>query len=370
YGVPGQFVFEFPAPATGQVDIAFAPNHGITDLASPPNAFAGAQWSVTYDPNGLPATFLITEFMAANTKTLNDEDGDQPDWIEIYNPRDGAGNLEGWFLTDDAANLTKWRFPNRTIESKVYMVVFASGKNRTNATGNLHTSFQLNNSGEYLALVDPATNIVSAFSPTYPLQQPDVSYGRDPSNPNFVGYFATPTPRARNSVGGTGFAPEVQFSDNSRTFVTNQPFALTLSTPLAGATIYYAFGTNVPSSSSTNSRLYATPIQITNTASVRARAFATGLLPGPISTKTYIGLANQTNIIGFNSDLPVMILHNYGRGTVPASKADQYVLLQTFETPCGRSSMTNPPTLSARGRFHVRGSSTAVDSTSKSAFFL
>src|SRR4030095_8514297 len=111
--------------------------------------------------------------------------------------------------------------------------------------------------------------------------------------------------------------------------------------------------------------------QITNTASVRARAFATGLLPGPISTKTFIGLANQTNIIGFNSDLPVMILHNYGRGTIPADKTiDHYILLQTFETPCGRSSITNPPTLTARGRIHTRGSSTITSSAGKAAYFM
>ena len=37
---------------------------------------------------------LITEFMASNSSTLNDEDGDQSDWIEIYNPGGSCGQFK------------------------------------------------------------------------------------------------------------------------------------------------------------------------------------------------------------------------------------------------------------------------------------
>src|SRR6266704_104978 len=54
-----------------------------------------------------PATsLLINEFMASNSRTLHDEDGDSSDWVEIYNPTATTVNLGGWFLTDTAANLT------------------------------------------------------------------------------------------------------------------------------------------------------------------------------------------------------------------------------------------------------------------------
>src|SRR2546427_780186 len=81
-------------------------------------------------------------------------------------------------------------------------------------------------------------------------------------------------------------------------------------------------------------------------------------------------LANTTNVVQFNSGLPVIILHNNGQGTVPSSKAEQYVVIQVFDTEYGRSSMTNLPSLTGRGVFHVRGSSTAVASSSKAAFVL
>ncbi len=369
FGIPGQFVFSFPATATGAVTVAFASGHGITDLALTPNVFAGALWTYTVDPNSIPSAFIISEFMAANSRTLNDEYGQQSDWIEIHNSGPNPGNLEGWFLTDDTNNLTKWRFPARNMDPGAYLVVFASGRNQTNGTGNLHTSFQLKSSGEYLALVDPATNVVSEFHPTYPPQSDDVSYGRDRLNPNITGHFSTPTPRAANSSSGAGFVPEVQFSRNSRTFPTNQPFTLTLTTSLPEAAIYYSFGTNFPSSNSVTSFRYTGPITVSNTLAIRARAFATGLLPSAPVSKTFIGLANHTNVLNFNSDLPIVVLHNFGQGPVPAdNNAERHVFLQTFESDCERSSMTNEPTLTARGVFHVRGSSTLT--YPKSSFFL
>jgi len=134
---------------------------------------------------------------------------------------DNSGITGNTFLTDTTNNLSKWRFPNgATVPARGYLVVFASGKNRTNVVGRLHTNFQLNSSGEYLALVDPRTNVVSDFYPLYPPQQTDISYGRDRADPSLTGYFLTPTPGTDNSTSGGGFGPEVQFSKPSGTFTT------------------------------------------------------------------------------------------------------------------------------------------------------
>ena len=43
----------------------------------------------------LPASPLITEFMASNQTGLMDEDGDRPDWIELHNPDLVAMDLGG-----------------------------------------------------------------------------------------------------------------------------------------------------------------------------------------------------------------------------------------------------------------------------------
>ena len=49
----------------------------------------------------LAGDLVISEFMADNSATLADEDGDYPDWIEIYNPSQDDVSLSGWHLTDD-----------------------------------------------------------------------------------------------------------------------------------------------------------------------------------------------------------------------------------------------------------------------------
>ncbi|HMC26364.1 MAG TPA: lamin tail domain-containing protein, partial [Verrucomicrobiae bacterium] len=124
------------------------------------------------------SSVIISEFLAHNTGGLVDEDGDYSDWIELYNGGATAVNLGGWYLTDDAANLTKWAFPSTNIAAKGFMVVFASGKDRRVAGLPLHTSFGLASGGEYLALVMPdGVTIATEFSPMYPEQFADISYG-------------------------------------------------------------------------------------------------------------------------------------------------------------------------------------------------
>ena len=63
----------------------------------------------------LNATPVISEFMADNDTVLADEDGDFSDWIEIHNPAGSEVDLDGYFLTDKASNLDKWRIPAVTI---------------------------------------------------------------------------------------------------------------------------------------------------------------------------------------------------------------------------------------------------------------
>ena len=126
----------------------------------------------------LAADPVISEFMPDNDDFLFDEDGDSPDWIEVSNQGDEAIDLSGWYLTDDATNLDKWQFPTTTLEAGQAVVVFASGKDRAVAGGELHTDFRLNADGEELLLVQPdAITVASQFAP-YPFVPENVSYGR------------------------------------------------------------------------------------------------------------------------------------------------------------------------------------------------
>ena len=143
---------------------------------------------------------VITEFLAENRDGILDEDGESPDWIEIQNQGAAAVDLEGWYLSDDADELQRWRFPRVEILPGGYLLVFASGKDRAAAGSELHTNFRLEGSGEFLGLVDGAGAIVHAYSPAYPSQRANVSYGfsQRAAQANYVlagntGRFLVPT---------------------------------------------------------------------------------------------------------------------------------------------------------------------------------
>ncbi len=120
---------------------------------------------------------LISEVVASNDDSLDDEDSDSPDWIELFNSGSDAVDLDGWHLTDDFSNIRKWTFPSRTLEPGAFLVVFASGKDRKPDTGNLHTNFSLSRSGEYLSLNQPNGDVEFEYAPEMPQQATDISYG-------------------------------------------------------------------------------------------------------------------------------------------------------------------------------------------------
>lgn len=347
----GQFIFSFTQPLPGPVTVRFRDGHGITDRAPVPHPFAGASWTFTLDPSLAAPGVQLNEFLADNKRGLRDADGDTPDWIEIHNPSTETVSLSGWTLSDDPLAPAKWRIGSATLQPSSFLLIFASGKNRTNALGELHTNFKLSSdAGGYLALFDASGKLVSAFT-NYPAQQQDVSYGRAGGAPNRVGYFTSPTPRAPNSETGAGFAPPVLFSQASRTYRTS--LQLRLSTTNTAAIIRYTTDGSIPTEASPS---FGADLDLTTAVQIRARSFQANLLPGPVRSETFIPLSDP--VYSFTSDLPVMIIHDFGKGRPPAN-TDTFAHIQLFEPDTnGVTSLTNLPTLSGRSVIAARGSST------------
>ena len=57
--------------------------------------------------------------MAANESTITDEAGDYEDWVELYYNIPNEINLDGYFLTDNLNNPSKWIFPEIEIDEVV-----------------------------------------------------------------------------------------------------------------------------------------------------------------------------------------------------------------------------------------------------------
>ena len=238
---------------------------------------------------------FISEVMSANETTLRDSFSNSPDWIEIYNPNDQPFSLADWSLTDDPQDLKKWTFPKVSIDARQFLVVFASGENKTETDGELHTGFRLARDGEYLGLVKPDGTIANEFKPELPALDSDQSYGVSmmgdgetllPVDPTNMVFLFSPTPGSINTAGAVGKAGEPIFSPPAGTFVTS--FELELSSTRANEEVRYTLDGSMPTSESTP---YTEPVAIESSVMVRARCFRQGSIPGSSVSNGYLKLA-------------------------------------------------------------------------------
>ncbi len=88
---------------------------------------------------GYTQNLVINEIQTLNIETIFDEDGDSPDWIEIYNGSNSSINLLGFALSDDPGQPMKWIFPEQEIAARDHLLLFASGKNRVFQANHMET---------------------------------------------------------------------------------------------------------------------------------------------------------------------------------------------------------------------------------------
>ena len=81
---------------------------------------------------------VLNEGSNKNYMLLSDENGDQPDWIELYNGGTDTVQLLNYGLSDDLNAPLKWQFPNVALPPNDFKTVFCSGKNRKPISGFTH----------------------------------------------------------------------------------------------------------------------------------------------------------------------------------------------------------------------------------------
>jgi spore coat protein CotH len=140
---------------------------------------------------------VINEFMASNTSTLADPQGEYDDWIELRNVTDAAVSLTGRYLSDEPNNPRKWQFPaGTTIPANGYLLVWADED--TTITDGLHASFKLSGEGDEVFLTDTDANFNQVLDTiTFGGQTTDISYGRTAADADVWSPMA-PTPAADN----------------------------------------------------------------------------------------------------------------------------------------------------------------------------
>jgi len=106
--------------------------------------------------------------------------------------------MSSYFLSDDISNPTKWSFPDVSINSNDFLLIWCSGDT---TFGEYHSNFKLSASGEDVVLsqvIDNETSLIDGLS--FGFQSSDISFGRETdAHPNWV-FFPYPTPNASNGT--------------------------------------------------------------------------------------------------------------------------------------------------------------------------
>lgn len=246
----------FKISSAGDTLILFNPyDHGIQTLNVPAlssnqsYAEINGEWVVTneYTPNMknthenyllargereiTESPIMITEFMAKNMSYQPDENGEYLDWIEIYNSSSYAVSLNGYALSDSEENLQKWRFPNVSIGAGEYMIIYASGYDRSVSGSTLHTNFRLSTEKEYVILTNASGSMIDYVE--YDILKADQSYSRQAD-----GSWTTmlpPTPGKSNSYESAALIDGQFAAQNATGVFLNEVMASTTLANSSGA---------------------------------------------------------------------------------------------------------------------------------------
>jgi hypothetical protein len=139
----------------------------------------------------------------------------------------------------------------------------------------------------FLSLLTPGQNVLAVQCLNFTASDPDAFVlpeliGTDIASTGNV-FFTTPTPGAANGDSFLGIVKDTKFNADRGFY--NAPFNLEITTETPGAKIYYTLDGSEPTEAS--GILYAGPVLINKTTTLRAAAFKTGFAPTNIDTETY-----------------------------------------------------------------------------------
>ena len=104
---------------------------------------------------------VINELMASNDSwDVPGDNGDQPDWFELYNTGEAAIDIGGWYVTDDLADPVKYQLPAGTmVAPHGFLVIICDGVGE-----GLHTNFKLSGGGEAVGISEDGVTLTEGFT--------------------------------------------------------------------------------------------------------------------------------------------------------------------------------------------------------------
>ncbi len=236
------------------------------------------------------SAIVITEISPLNL-SWQDEDGDDPAWVELYNAGDEAANLKGYSLVESREKPRKWVFGDEIIAAKSFRIVFCDKKNVTQIPDGgesegrhfrLHTNWKIEKDGGTVYLFDKQYGIRDSVN--YPaISAGDVSWGI--TDGGIWKFFDKPTPEApnTNSKAYDGMAPAIDLSQIKGGFFNDQVTIPAPSLP-SGVKLRCTQDGSVPTS---NSQEFNSPMTFNQSTTLRCAVFKEGALTKEVVTKTF-----------------------------------------------------------------------------------
>lgn len=241
----------------------------------------------------LPALLLLLSALCASaaaevrineimTKNGTYTEGENDDWVELYNTSSRAVSLKGYTLSDDAAQPGKFVFPdNARIDGKGYYLIYCTGREAQEATSRTaYASFKLSSGGETVTLYDAQGGKASELS--FGAQYGNVSYGLGTGGGE-PGFLLTATPLAQNGRTAYGARAEAPVLETAAGFY--QDSVSIKASAAEGLTIRYTLNGDTPDASD---KIYNGKLTLKKSAALRLRAFGDNLLPSETVSATYI----------------------------------------------------------------------------------
>lgn len=141
---------------------------------------AGSQDNLVHSTGGALSDYeglVFSEVMAANRTAMPDENGNYPDWLEIWNSSDHAINLKDVGLSNKGTSI-KFLFPDMELAAGERVIVLCDKKNQAIAGKPMHAKFSISSNGEELYIYDPNAYLIDSVKT--PILGVDESYARLP----------------------------------------------------------------------------------------------------------------------------------------------------------------------------------------------
>jgi hypothetical protein len=130
---------------------------------------------------------VINEILADNTAKEKDEYGEREDWIELYNNSTSLLDLSSLYLSDDIAQMQKWKMPDSTtLIPGGYLIVWAD---KDSLQKTFHTNFSLSKTADVVILSNSGGSVLDSIS--FSNQWPNISFGRYPNGTGPFGQMPT-----------------------------------------------------------------------------------------------------------------------------------------------------------------------------------